>query len=98
MKHETRDSRPQFIGAAINNLLRKMGAKQSDSDLSARWHELFGDDSELVKISRGTNDRTIYIRAKNPSARITLSYQADEFIKKLNKYFGYEAISKVVIK
>ena len=93
-----RDSRPMFIGAAINNFLRRFGAKASDGELSARWHDIVGDDSDIIKMSRGVTGRTIWIRAKNPAERLTISYQTPDIIKKINAYFGYEAVAKVVVK
>jgi hypothetical protein len=87
-----------FVGAAVNNFLRRLGAKASDSDLSAKWSDIVGEDSKLVKISGGVKNRTAYVRAKNPSYRLTLSYQADDIIKKINAYFGYDAVQKIVVK
>jgi len=92
------DPRPAFIGAVINKFLHGLGAKASDADLSAKWAEIVGGDSELIKISRGIKDRTVYIRAKNPAARLTMSYQTDEIIGKINTYFGYNAVAKIVVK
>ena len=93
---EKRSFRPMFIGAAINNFLRKIGASASDSDLSARWKDIICEDSEFIKISR--NKHIAYIRAKNPAAKLILSYKAPEIIKKINAYFGYEAVSKIIVK
>lgn len=93
-----RDTRPMFIGAIINGMLGRFGAKTSDSDLGTKWNEIVGGDSELIKISRGVKDRTVYIRTKNPAARLLLSYQSDEIIEKINGYFGYNAVGKVVVR
>ena len=95
---EKRSFRPMFIGPAINNLLRRLGAKSSDSDLATRWNEIVGMDCKLVRLSRGNKNRTVFIRANNPSEKLLMSYQSPEIIKKINAYFGYEAVSKVVIK
>ncbi|MDR1027251.1 MAG: DUF721 domain-containing protein [Rickettsiales bacterium] len=93
-----RDTRPAFIGSAINKLLSRLGAKASDADLAARWPELVGPDTELVRITRGVKDRTATIRAKNPARRLEISYSAPEIAEKINKYFGYGAIGKVVVR
>ena len=93
-----RDTRPIFIGAAINRVLRRIGAKASDGELAAKWNDIVGGDSELVKISRGVKDRTVWILAKNPAERLALSYQAPDMIKKINVYFGYGAVLKIVVK
>jgi len=93
-----RDTRPQFIGATINKFLSSLGAKTSDSDLAVKWAELFGTDSSLVKITRGVKDRTAHIKAANPAARLTLQFESPEIIKKINTYFGYNAVSKIVVR
>jgi hypothetical protein len=93
-----RDARPIFIGAAINKLLSRLGAKASDGELSDRWADIVGDNSALIKLSRGVRDRTAYVRAKNPAERLALSYQADDIAEKINAYFGYNAVAKVVIR
>jgi hypothetical protein len=98
MANERRSTRPMFIGAAINNFLRRIGAKASDSDLAAKWGEIAGGNSALVKISRGVRGRTATIRAKNPAGRLALSYEAPEIIKKINAYFGYDAVAKIVVR
>lgn len=95
---EKRSKRPMFIGPAINNLLRKLGAKSSDSDLAVKWDEIVKMDCKLVRLSRGNKNRTVYVRANNPSEKLLMSYQAPEIIKRINAYFGFEAVSKVVIK
>ena len=98
MAASKRDFRPMFIGAAVNNLLRGLGAKASDGELSARWNDLIGPDTEMVKMSRGVKDRTLTIRAKNPAERLTISYRAPEMVEKVNAYFGYDAVLKIVVK
>ncbi|MDR3208478.1 MAG: DUF721 domain-containing protein [Rickettsiales bacterium] len=98
MANERRSTRPMFAGPAINNFLRRLGAKASDGDLAAKWGDIVGEDSELVKISRGVSGRTATIRAKNPAARLAMSYQAPEIIEKINAYFGYDAVLKIVVK
>lgn len=98
MAKDKRDLRPEFVGAAINKLLSRLGAKASDYDLAARWPDIAGDGSEMVKMSRGVRGRTIWVRAKNPAERLTLSYRAPDIIKKINDYFGYDAAAKIVVK
>jgi hypothetical protein len=98
MTDAKRNARPIFVGAAINNFLRRLGARASDGDLAAKWGDIVGPDSELVKISGGAKNRTAYVRAKNPAARLTLSYQSDDIIKKINAYFGYGAVGKIVVR
>ena len=98
MAKDRRDFRPAFVGAAINKLLSRIGGKASDSDLASRWPDIAGDGSEVVKVSRGVRGRTIWIRAKNPAERLTLSYRAPDILKRVNDYFGYDAAARIVVK
>ena len=98
MATNKRDMRPAFVGAAINKLLSRLGAKASDAELAARWTDIMGDGTEMMKMSRGIKGRTIYVRAKNPAERLAVSYQSADMIKKINDYFGYDAVEKVVVR
>ncbi|MCL2538233.1 MAG: DUF721 domain-containing protein [Alphaproteobacteria bacterium] len=97
-----RKSRPQSLGGAFGGLLRLIGGRASDADLSMRWGQIVGSgissQANLVGLSRGKTGRTITVRATNPAAALALSYQKDEIISDVNKYFGYDAVAKVVIK
>ena len=43
------------------------------------------------------SDKTfnVVIRPAVPAYALQLSYQSDEIIKRINKYFGYNAVSKI---
>jgi len=99
----TRTARPQTIGGAMGGLLRIFGARASDADLAARWDEIMGPEiAAVARIAavRKTRDNkyTIAIRPANPAFALQLSYQADEITKKINKYFGYDAVGKITFR
>ena len=41
------------------------------------------------------NTFNVVIRPTNPAYTLQLSYQKDEIIRRINKYFGYDAVSKI---
>ncbi len=98
----SRTSRPQSLGGAFGGLMRIFGARASDADLAARWDEIIG--SDLARIGRlygirATKNKQFNITLKAPvSAMATeLSYRKEDFREKINKYFGYEAVGKIII-
>jgi hypothetical protein len=59
-----------------------------------------GDDiasiAKLAAIKKNRdNTFNIVIRPTNPAYTLQLSYQSDEIIKRINKYFGYNAVGKI---
>ena len=98
-----RVSRPQSLGGAFGGLLRLFGRTASDADLAAGWPEIIGAElsgqatlAGLSKKAKGVA-RTLRIKAANPAGALALSYRAEEIRRRVNKYFGYEAIAKVTI-
>ena len=102
-KIENRTSRPQTLAAALGGLIRIFGGHASDADLAARWAEIMGADigsiSTLAGITK-TRDKkfNIAVRPKNPAFALQLSYQKDEITKRINKYFGYDAVNKITFR
>ena len=102
-KLETRTERPQTLAAALGGLIRIFGGHASDADLSARWGEIMGNDigeiSTLAGITK-TRDKkfNIAVRPKNPAFALQLSYQSDEIKKRVNKYFGFDAVNKITFR
>ena len=99
-KFNERTSRPQTIGGALGGLIKIFGVRASDSDLVARWDEIMGTDiaaiARLVAIKKNRdNTFNVVIRPSVPAYALQLSYQSDEIIKRINKYFGYNAVSKI---
>ena len=97
---EKRTARPQTLAGALGGMMRLFGGRASDSDLVARWDEIMGADiasvARLAAIKQN-RDKTfnVVIRPTVPAYALQLSYQSDEIIKRINKYFGYNAVSKI---
>ena len=99
-KLNTRIERPQTIAGALGGLIKIFGVRASDSDLANRWDEIMGRDiasiAKLAAIKKNRdNTFNIVIRPTTPAYALQLSYQSDEIIKRINKYFGYNAVGKI---
>lgn len=95
-----RTKRPQTIAGALGGLIKIFGIRASDSDLVARWAEIMGPDiasvATLAAIKKNRdNTFNVVIRPTVPAYALQLSYRSDEIIQKINKYFGYNAVSKI---
>lgn len=102
-KLETRTARPQTLAAALGGLIRIFGGHASDADLSARWAEIMGDDIGAISTLAGitkTRDKkfNIAVKPKNPAFALQLSYSVPEITKRINKYFGYDAVNKITFR
>jgi hypothetical protein len=102
-KLDLRLTRPQTLASSFGGLLKIFGARASDSDLLAHWDEIMGDDiasvTKLIGIKK-TKDKqfNIIIKPANPAFALQLSYQMDEITRRINKYFGYDAVEKITIR
>ena len=99
-KFDERTKRPQTIGGALGGLIKIFGIRASDSDLANRWDEIMGTEiSSIASLAaiRKNRDNTfnVIIRPTNPAYTLQLSYQKDEIISRINKYFGYDAVGKI---
>lgn len=99
-KISTRTARPQTIAGAMGNLLNIFGVRASDADLVARWDKIMGPDiAGIAKIAaiKKTRDNqyNIVIRPVTPAFTLQLSYQTDEITRRINKYFGHNAVAKI---
>ena len=93
-------ARPQTIAGALGGLMKIFGVRASDSDLANRWDEIMGTDiaviAKLAAIKKNRdNTFNIVIRPATPAYALQLSYQSDEIINRINKYFGYNAVGKI---
>ena len=98
-----RKSRPQTLAASFGGLLDTFGIRASDADLSENWVNIVG--KELANISKvvaikKTRDKklNIILRPVSSAFALELSYKVDEFIQKINKYYGYDAVGKITIR
>ena len=99
-KFNERSARPQTIGGALGGLIKIFGVRASDSDLVTRWDEIMGRDiasvARLAAIKKNRdNTFNVIIRPAVPAYALQLSYRSDEIIHRINKYFGYNAVSKI---
>jgi len=102
-KLEIRTARPHTLAGAVGGLLRIFGARASDADLAARWGEIMGPDiggiSTLAAIRKTPDGKfNIAVRPINPAFALQLSYQSEEIAKRVNKYFGFDAVNKVTFR
>ncbi len=99
-KFAQRVRRPQTIAGALGGLLRHFGVRASDADLVARWGEIMGPEisqiAQIAAIKKMRDGRyNIAIRPVSPAFALQLSYQTGDITKKLNDYFGRDAIGKI---
>jgi hypothetical protein len=98
-----RNSRPTTIAGVFGNLFQIFGVRASDTDLIERWDEIIGDDiasiAKPVAIKKTVGNKySIVIKPINPALSLQLSYNQDEILRRINKYFGYDAISKITFR
>lgn len=98
-----RKSRPQTLASSFGGLLDTFGIRASDSDLSENWSMIVGNQianiSKLVAIKKTRNNTlNIVLRPVSHAFALELSYKVDECIKKINKYYGYDAVGKITIR
>ena len=74
--------------------------RASDADLISRWDKIMG--AEIASIARPAAIKkmrdgrfNITLRPVNPAFTLQLSYMTDEITKKINKYFGRDAVAKI---
>ena len=95
-----RTARPSTIASAMGELMQIFGVRASDSDLIQRWDKIMGPEianiAKLAAIKKMRDGRfNITLRTKNPAFTLQLSYMTDEITKKINKYFGRDAVAKI---
>ena len=98
-----RKSGPQTLAASFGSLLDAFGIRASDADLSENWVNIVGNEianiSSVVAIKKTRDNKlNIVLRPVSPAFALELSYKVDECTKKINKYYGYDAVSKITIR
>ena len=98
-----RKSRPQTLAASFGGLMDSFGVRASDADLSMNWRNIVGNDianiSKLVAIRILKNNKfNIVLCPLSAAFALELSYKVDECIKKINQYYGREAVGKITIR
>lgn len=98
-----RTARPQTLAGAMGGLIKMFGVRASDADLAAHWAEIMGPDigalTSLAAIKKTRSGKfNIAVRPINPAFALQLSYQSDEITRRINKYFGYDAVEKITFR
>ena len=99
-KLDARLKKPTTIAAAFGTVFQAFGHRTSVADLTERWNEIMGNDiasiAKLVAIKKTIGNKySVIIKPTNPALALQLSYSNDEILRRINKYFGYDAISKI---
>lgn len=100
---DTRKSRPQTLGASFGNLLQSFGIRASDSDLSANFSAIVGNQianmATVVAVKMTRNNKfNIVLRPSTPAFALELSYQVNDICEKINNYYGRDAVEKITIR
>ena len=98
-----RKSRPQTLAASFGGLLDTFGIRASDADLADNWTNIVGNEianiSKVVAIKKTRGNKlNIVLRPVSAAFALELSYKVDECTQKINKYYGYDAVSKITIR
>lgn len=104
--HQNNDNRakkPMTLAGVIGSFMQSFGPRVSDNDLIMRWNEIMGPDISNICVCGGIKKTpnkkfNIIVKAKHPAFVLQLSYQQDEITKRINKYFGYNAIEKITFR
>ena len=102
-KINVRKSRPQTLASSFGGLMDSFGVRVSDSGLADNWRKIIG--NEIADISnvvavKLTRDKkfNVVLRPVSPAFALELSYKVDECVKKINKYYGRDAVAKITIR
>ena len=100
---DVRKSRPQTLASALGGLLEMFGARTSDADLAKNWNNIVSKDiSDIANIVavKKTRDKkfNIVLRPVSPAFALELSYKVEDCKNQINKYYGYDAVSKITIR
>jgi len=100
---DIRKSRPQTLAAAFGGLLEIFGGRSGDADLIKNWQVIVGQDisriAKIVAIKLSRDKKfNIVLHPVSPAFALELSYNLDECKKRINKYYGYDAVGKITIR
>ena len=98
-----RKSRPQTLAASFGGLMDIFGVRASDADLATGWRNIVGNEianiSSVIAIKTLKNNKfNIVLRPVSSAFALELSYRMDECIKKINAYYGRDAVAKITIR
>ena len=111
MKDE-RTKRPQKISLALRKITKKFTSKRNKREfiIHSKWDEIVGDffaeHTDPVRVENIKNhnnefeensyEGALHINIVGPAA-LEFEYFKDKIIEKINSFFGYMAISKIVL-
>ena len=98
-----RKSRPQTLASALGGLLEMFGIRASDADLVKNWKNIVSKDiSDIANIVavKKTRDKKINIvlRPISSAFALELSYKVEDCKNQINKYYGYDTVSRIIIR
>ncbi len=83
----------------IKKLIKNKSYTDFDT-LKMSWKTVLGDDTarkcDLLKMEKYNKEKCIFIKVDRRDL-IEIDYARDEIIKKINSFFGYRCISKILI-
>ncbi len=100
---DVRKSRPQTLAAAFGGLMEIFGVRAGDADLANNWKNIVSADisniANVVAVKK-TRDKklNIVLRPVSPAFALELSYKIEDIKNQINKYYGYDAVSKITIR
>ena len=100
---DKRKSRPQTLASSFGGLMESFGVRASDADLSVNWRNVVGNEianiAKVVAIKTLKNNKfNIILRPVSGAFALELSYKIDDCIKKINAYYGRDAVAKITIR
>ena len=91
------------IRSLLPENIKKLIKNKSHTDydaLKTSWRTVLGDDTakkcELIKMDKYNKKKCIFLKVHRQYL-IEIDYARDEIIKKINAFFGYECVSKILI-
>jgi len=100
---DIRKSRPQTLASAFGGLLEIFGGRTTDADLAKNWKNIVDRDiydiANIVAVRKTRDKRfNIVLRPVSPAFALELSYKVEDCKNQINKYYGYDAVSKITIR
>ncbi|MEX2449673.1 MAG: DUF721 domain-containing protein [Rhodospirillales bacterium] len=103
-KQDRRGGGFKALAATVERFTKPIFGKRglADGAIAAQWPQIIGDTLATVtmpeKVSYPRGDRrggTLYLRVANGSFATELIHLEPQLIERINRYFGYQAISRV---
>lgn len=106
-KPAPRRRRPHPLGMAVASVVRPMVGKKgfADVEIITRWAEIAGAEVaahslplRIAKARSGVADgATLHVRVASSAFALVLKHQEPELCDRVNRYFGYPAVTRLKI-